>query len=124
MVAKNINLQDIDPVETQEWKEAFDSVVEYENVDRAEFILEKLLAHARNVGVSVPTGIHTPYLNTIPAETEAQLADDEIKVMQRLTNYLRWNALAMVMRVGRKKSGVGGGIFPVTRRWRLYLKSA
>lgn len=108
MVAKNINLQDIDPVETQEWKEALDSVVEYENVDRAEFILEKLLAHARNVGVSVPTGIHTPYLNTIPAETEAQLADDEIKVMQRLTNYLRWNALAMVMRVGRKKAGLGG----------------
>ncbi|MBW5802603.1 pyruvate dehydrogenase (acetyl-transferring), homodimeric type [Coxiella endosymbiont of Ornithodoros amblus] len=108
MVAKNINLQDIDPVETQEWKGALDSVVEYENVDRAGFILEKLLAHARKVGVSVPTGIHTPYLNTIPTETEAQLADDEIKVMQRLTNYLRWNALAMVMRVGRKKAGLGG----------------
>ena len=60
MTEKNLNSQDVDPVETQEWKEALDSVVEYESVERAEFILNQLLGHARKLGVSVPTGIKTP----------------------------------------------------------------
>ena len=104
-----MNLQDINPLETQEWKEALNSVVEYENFERAAFILDELLLYAQRLGISVPTGIHTTlYLNTIPVEAEARLANDEIEIMQRLTNYIRWNALVMVMRVGVKKLGLGG----------------
>ena len=33
---------DLDPVETSEWREAFDSVIEFDGVDRAEFLLEEL----------------------------------------------------------------------------------
>ncbi|QTS83987.1 pyruvate dehydrogenase (acetyl-transferring), homodimeric type [Coxiella endosymbiont of Amblyomma nuttalli] len=109
MTEKNLNFQDVDPVETQEWKEALDSVVEYEGVERAEFILSQLLDHARKFGIStMTTGTQTPYVNTLPAETKTKLSDDEIQVMERLTNFMRWNALVMVMRAGRKKAGLGG----------------
>ncbi len=101
--------QDADPIETQEWKDALDSVMEYESAGRAEFIIQQLLDHARQVGVAVPTGITTPYLNTIPADKEEQIPED-FKHMVRLTDYMRWNALAMVMRVAEKKAGLGGHI--------------
>lgn len=108
MTEKKLSSQDVDPIETQEWKEALNSVVEYENVERAEFILNQLLDHARKLGVSVPTGIQTPYVNTLPAKTKMKLSDNEVKITERLTNFMRWNALVMVMRAGRKKAGLGG----------------
>ncbi|MFW0097079.1 MAG: pyruvate dehydrogenase (acetyl-transferring), homodimeric type [Coxiella endosymbiont of Haemaphysalis qinghaiensis] len=108
MTEKNIHSQDADPVESQEWKEALDSIVECASIQRAEFILQELWSHARKISVPVPTGINTPYINTIPANVEAKFPENEIKILQRLTNYMRWNALAMVMRAGRKKAGLGG----------------
>jgi len=101
--------QDVDPIETKEWADALDSVVEYESVDRAEFILNSVLDHAKSIGVTVPTGVTTPYVNTITADQEATLPDDA-DMMEKTTDYMRWNALAMVMRGGRKKKGLGGHI--------------
>lgn len=101
--------QDIDPIETKEWADALDSVVEYEGVNRAEFIVAQLLDHATSAGVSVPSGITTPYMNTIPAVKEATLPSDA-DMMARTTDCMRWNALAMVMRAARKKEGLGGHI--------------
>ena len=108
MILKN-NAHDVDTIETQEWKEALNSIIEYENVDRAEFILDKLLSYARELGVLLPSmSVHTPYLNTITVKAETKLPEEEIKIMQRLTNFMRWNALAMVMRASRKKASLGG----------------
>ena len=108
MTEKDINSQDADPIEFQEWKEALDSVVKYESVAHAQFILQQLWSHSKKIGVLVPNGVHTPYINTIPASTEAKLPKHEIEILQRLTSYMRWNALAMVMRASRKKAGLGG----------------
>ncbi|MFW0094168.1 MAG: pyruvate dehydrogenase (acetyl-transferring), homodimeric type [Coxiella endosymbiont of Dermacentor silvarum] len=108
MTEENMNSQDSDPIESQEWEEALDSVVKYESVERAQFILQKLWLHARKIGVSVPDGTHTPYMNTISSSAEAKLPKNEVKILKSLTNYMRWNALAMVMRAGRKKMGLGG----------------
>ncbi len=108
MTEKNITSQDVDPIESQEWKEALNSIVAYEDTERAEFILQQLLSHARKIGVPVPVGLRTAYINTIPANLEAKLPKNEINILERLTNYIRWNAMAMVMRAGRKKTGLGG----------------
>ena len=62
---------DLDPVETREWRDAFDSVLEFEGVDRAGFLLEELLDEARRNGAPVPYSANTPYLNTIPPQAEA-----------------------------------------------------
>jgi pyruvate dehydrogenase E1 component len=57
--------QDLDPVETSEWREAFDSVIEFDGADRAGFLLEELIGEARRNGAPVPYAANTPYLNTI-----------------------------------------------------------
>ena len=41
---KNI---DNDPLETQEWRQALDSVLEFEGPDRAHFLLDELFTEAR-----------------------------------------------------------------------------
>jgi pyruvate dehydrogenase E1 component len=52
--------QDLDPVETKEWLDAFDAVVENEGPERATFVLRKLLDHARIVRVPMPPVLNTP----------------------------------------------------------------
>ena len=63
-------LGDLDPVETREWRDAFDSVLEFEGADRAGFLLEELIGEARRNGAPVPYSANTPYLNTIPPGKE------------------------------------------------------
>ncbi len=101
---------DQDPVETQEWRDALASVVEYEDAHRAEFLLAELQNHAKTLGVSVPAGVNSPYLNTISKAEEAQLPSEDKPFIQRLMAYLRWNALVLVMRVAEKKQSLGGHI--------------
>ena len=98
---------DNDPIETQEWRDALDSVLEYEGKDRAQFLLDTLCDYAKKCGVSVSEGVNTPYLNTI-AEIDEQPMPDDGKAMLKLIAYMRWNAIAMVIRAGEKKKGLGG----------------
>ena len=63
-------LVDPDPRETQEWLEALDSVLEFEGTERAEQLLDSLLAEGRRRQVPVPYSAATPYRNTIPPERE------------------------------------------------------
>ena len=44
---------DSDPVETEEWLDAFASLVEREGADRARFILQTLSSQAQRFGVSL-----------------------------------------------------------------------
>lgn len=112
--------QDIDPIETQEWKDALDSVIEYESKNRAQFIVNKLLDHAKAVGIQIPTGVITPYINTIPAEQEEKMPNDDRRWQMRLTPYMRWNAIAMVMRAGRVDHSLGGHIASYASTATLY----
>ncbi len=101
---------DCDPKETQEWKDALDSVLAFEGTDRAQFILKTLMDYANQKGVSAPGGIHTPYANTISADLEAKMPQEDLPKFEKLTNCMRWNAMAMVMRAGKKKPELGGHI--------------
>lgn len=102
--------EDIDPIETQEWVDALKSVLECEGSQRAQFILNQVQKYAAEMGVSVTaTGVTTPYLNTIPENAEVKMPDDGT-LLERLTNIMRWNAIAMVMRGGKVSSELGGHI--------------
>ena len=57
---------DLDSVETREWMDALDSVLEFSGGDRAGFLLDSLISQARRRGAPVPYSATTPYLNTIP----------------------------------------------------------
>jgi pyruvate dehydrogenase E1 component len=62
---------DADPVESQEWLDALDSVLEFEGGDRAGFLLDSLMSQARRRGSPVPYSANTPNLNTIPPMLES-----------------------------------------------------
>jgi pyruvate dehydrogenase E1 component len=102
-------LVDPDPAETREWLEALDSVLEFEGTDRAEQLLDSLLAEGRRRQVPVPYSAATPYLNTIPPEREQPYPGDQ-GVEHSIRAMSRWNALAIVLRANKESSELGGHI--------------
>jgi pyruvate dehydrogenase E1 component len=100
---------DSDPLETQEWREALAGVVEFEGPDRAEFLLDQVLAEARRKGAPVPYSANTPYLNTIPPDQQARHPGDRA-IEHRIRSLIRWNAAAMVLRANKESSELGGHI--------------
>jgi pyruvate dehydrogenase E1 component len=100
---------DVDPLETTEWREALDSVLEFEGRERAHFLLGELIAEGRRKGASVPYSPNTPYLNTIPPEQEEPHPGDRA-IEHRIRSLIRWNELATVLRANRESSELGGHI--------------
>lgn len=88
--------QDPDAIETQEWQDAFDSVIAHVGLERAGFLLKALYQQA--IAKHVPISrLNTPYLNTISVDEEASLPGDA-HMERRIRALIRWNALAMVLR--------------------------
>src|SRR5947209_3996840 len=100
---------DIDPVETAEWLEAVDAVVEHDGPERARQLLRRVVERAQHAGAGEIATLNTPYVNTIPPEREAKLPGDPA-VERRLRSIIRWNAMAMVVRANRSSSELGGHI--------------
>jgi pyruvate dehydrogenase E1 component len=101
--------QDMDPVETREWIEAFKNIVELEGAERATFILMKLIEQARRLRVPMPPVVNTPYSNTISLADQPQFPGNP-EIEARLSALVRWNALAMVVRANRAHPELGGHI--------------
>ena len=112
-------MHDIDPIETQEWLDSLDSVLEKEGEDRAHYLMTRLSQHARAKGTQLPYAITTPYRNTIPPEKEARMPGD-LFMERRIRSLVRWNALAMVMRANQKDSSLGGHISSFASSATLY----
>ena len=109
---------DIDPLETQDWLEALESVLENEGAERAHFLLEKLVEKARRSGAYLPYSANTAYINTIPTGKEARSPGDH-EIEHRIRSYVRWNAMAMVLRAN-KNTNVGGHIASFASAATLY----
>jgi pyruvate dehydrogenase E1 component len=56
---------DADSQETREWMDALSAVIEKEGPERAQFLLEQLLSHARQNSMDMPFSANTAYVNTI-----------------------------------------------------------
>ena len=67
---------DPDTLETQEWLEALETVLEREGPERAHYLLEKLIDKARRSGAHIPYNPNTAYINTIPPHMEARSPGD------------------------------------------------
>jgi pyruvate dehydrogenase E1 component len=112
-------LLDLDPAETQEWRESLDAVVEHAGANRARYLMLSMLQRAREQHVGVP-GLHsTDYLNTIPPTLEPPFPGDE-DIEGRIRAYIRWNAAIMVHRAQRPGIGVGGHISTYASAASLY----
>ena len=112
-------LPDIDPDETREWLESFDTVVRTRGRSRARYVMLRLLERAREQQVGVPGLRSTDYINTIPPEREPWFPGDEY-VERRIRAYIRWNAAIMVSRANRQGLGVGGHIATYASAASLY----
>ena len=100
---------DTDPQETQEWLAALDAVIEQASPERATFLLQKLVQHARRRRVQLPTVANTPYINTISLAQQAPFPGN-LDLENRLSALVRWNALATVVRANRESAELGGHI--------------
>ena len=102
-------ISDNDPLETQEWREALASVLEFEGPDRAHYLLDELFTEARRKGTPVPYSGTTPYLNTIATDREPRHPGNRA-IEHKIRSLIRWNALAIVLRANKESSELGGHI--------------
>jgi pyruvate dehydrogenase E1 component len=111
--------QDLDPTETKEWLDAFDSICRAQGDDRANYILSQLQEHAAETGIQLPQSVTTPFRNTIPVSREKAMPGD-LFMERRIRSLVRWNALAMVMRANKQSEGIGGHIASFSSAATLY----
>ena len=110
---------DPDPQETQEWIDALDGVLRSEGPLRAQQLVERLIERAQISGATVSVGIQTPYINTIPLGRQPRMPGN-FEIEMRLRHYLRWNAMAMVVRANETSSELGGHVASFASSATLY----
>ena len=110
---------DQDPLETQEWIDSLESVLENEGVERAHFLLESLIEKARRNGAHLPYDATTAYINSIPAGQEPTMPGDQT-IETKIRNAIRWSALMMVLRGSKKDLELGGHISSFASSAMLY----
>jgi len=100
---------DKDPVETREWIESLQEVVQRTGAERAQYLLQVLRDWSHAKGVNVPFSANTPYVNTIPRQKQPAYPGDRA-IERKLKSFMRWNAMALVVRANRRSPGIGGHI--------------
>src|SRR5918995_4702093 len=110
---------DVDPSETAEWLESLDYVLERKGPERAQQLLAALEAAAIRNGVELPFTATTPYVNTIPRDKQPRYPGKR-ELERRIKSFVRWNAMAMVVRANREVAGIGGHISTYASSATLY----
>ncbi|MEN9763205.1 MAG: Pyruvate dehydrogenase component [Pseudomonadota bacterium] len=100
---------DHDALETQEWLDALEAVIDREGPQRAHFLLERMIDVARRSGAFIPFSASTAYVNTIPTQLEAR-SPGNAEFEERIRSFVRWNAMAMVVRANRHNPPDGGDL--------------
>jgi len=110
---------DIDPLETQEWRDSISSVIRHQGMDRAQYLLKSLISTTTESGQQLPVdSLTTPYRNTIPKEEDKMPGD--MYMERSIRGIVRWNALAMVMRAGKLGYDLGGHVSTFSSAATLY----
>jgi len=102
-------INDSDSQETREWLDALKAVIENEGPQRAHYLLEQLLEQARESSIDMPFSANTGYVNTIDVDEE-EVCPGNIEIEERLRAYMRWNAMAMVVKANRHNPEDGGDL--------------
>ena len=100
---------DPDTSETSEWLDSLRAVLHHQGPARAAYLLARLTDEAYRVGIPVPSVSNTPYVNTIPPESEAR-ANWDRDIEHRIRSIIRWNAVAIILRANKESSELGGHI--------------
>src|SRR4051812_23699072 len=100
---------DPDALETQEWLDALEAVLEREGPQRAHYLLERLIDKARRSGAHIPYSLNTSYINTIAPHMEER-SPGNVALEERIRSICRWNAMVMVAKANKSDDELGGHI--------------
>jgi len=109
----------MDNIEKKEWIESLDYIIKTYGNDTTTELLKELKTFAYKQGVKIPFSANTPYINTIPVE-EQPVFPGSIEIEKRIRSFIRWNAMAMVVRANRLDSSIGGHISTYASAATLY----
>ena len=112
-------LPDTDPLETEEWLDSLDSVIDSRGKVRARFLVSKLTERARERQVGTPAEVSTPYVNTIPTDEQGWFPGD-VDIERRIRAFIRWNAAVMVVNANTRADGIGGHLSTFASSAALY----
>ncbi len=110
---------DLESLETREWRDALDHVLQRGGPRRVGELLDQLQAHAQQAGLKRLFTANTPYINTIPAHAQPPYPGNR-EIERRIKSLSRWNAMAMVVRANRLEEGIGGHISTYASAATLY----
>ena len=105
--------------ETREWMEALDDIIQSQGSEKASFILSKLAERLTQKGTIPTFNLTTSFRNTIPLSEEARMPG-ELFMERKIRSYIRWNALAMVLRANKNEDELGGHIATFSSAATLY----
>jgi pyruvate dehydrogenase E1 component len=112
-------MKDIDPIESQEWQDAIEDVIQSDGADRAHYLLDRAVQQARAAGAKLPFSSTTPYQNTIDTDDEVDMPGDT-EMEWRIRTINRWNAMATVVKRNKVSSEYGGHIASFASSAALY----
>src|ERR671913_2360829 len=110
---------ELEAIETREWLESLDYVLQSGGPARVTKLLRELSDHARRSGVKLPFTANTPYINTIPTPEQPPFPGSR-EIERRIKSLVRWNALAMVVKANKLEEGIGGHISTFASAATLY----
>ncbi len=110
---------DSDPSETREWLESLEAVIDRGGPERAHFLLEQMVDFTRRSGGYLPYDATTAYINTIPPHLQAKIPGNN-EIERRIRSLTRWNAMALVVRAGKRGGELGGHIASFASAATLY----
>ncbi|MBI1880360.1 MAG: pyruvate dehydrogenase (acetyl-transferring), homodimeric type, partial [Chloroflexi bacterium] len=116
---KTQEILELEAIETQEWLESMDYVLQHGGPERVQYLLEQLQLHAYENGVRLPFSANTPFINTIPVEEQPPYPGNR-EIERRIKSIIRWNAMAMVVRANIASPGIGGHISTYASAATLY----
>jgi pyruvate dehydrogenase E1 component len=112
-------LFDLEAIETREWLESLEHVLQDGGPARVVRLLRELALYATRKGVKIPFTANSPYINTIPVEDQLPYPGNR-EIERRIKSLVRWNAMAMVVRANREDDGIGGHISTYASAATLY----
>ena len=110
---------ELEAIETKEWLDSLDYVLESGGPERVKRLLHELQVHAQKINVQLPFTANTPYINTIAADTQPPFPGSR-EIERRIKSMVRWNAMAMVVRANRADRDIGGHISTYASAATLY----
>jgi len=110
---------ELEGLETREWLESLDYVLQSGGPARVGRLLGLLQDHARRRGIKIPFTANTPYINTISVAEQPTFPGSR-EIERRVKSLVRWNALAMVVRANKLDDGIGGHISTYASAATLY----